>query len=68
VKRVLQKMRPSATSIQALILALVLTVAASQVAGQVGTGRTVIQKGHGTSALRIAAIPVDSHASAVFTS
>jgi hypothetical protein len=43
VKRVLQKMT-SATSIQALILGLVLTVAASRVAGQVGTGRTVIQK------------------------
>jgi hypothetical protein len=43
VKRVLQKMRPLAASIQALILVLVLTVAASQVAGQVGTGQTVIQ-------------------------
>src|ERR1700756_230195 len=44
VGRVLQKMRPSTASIQALIFALVVTEAASQVAGQAGTGQTVIQK------------------------
>jgi len=44
VERVLQKMRPSTASIQALILALVVAGAASQVTGQVGTGQTVIQK------------------------
>src|SRR5437879_13223023 len=37
-------MRPSTASIQALILALAVTGAASHVAGQVGTGQTVIQK------------------------
>src|SRR3989441_6267451 len=37
-------MRPSTASIQALILALVVAGAASQVTGQVGTGQTVIQK------------------------
>src|SRR6266478_2566074 len=37
-------MRPSTATIQALILALVVTGAASHVAGQVGTGQTVIQK------------------------
>jgi len=44
VERVLQKMRPSTASIQALILALVVAGAASQVTGQAGTGQTVIQK------------------------
>jgi cyclase len=44
VKRVLHKMRPSTASIQALILALLVTGTASHVAGQVGTGQTVIQK------------------------
>ena len=44
MERVLQKMRASTARIQALILALVVTGAASQVAGQVGTGQTVIQK------------------------
>src|SRR2546421_2869555 len=37
-------MRPSTASIQALILALVVAGAASQVTGQAGTGQTVIQK------------------------
>src|SRR5207237_9749443 len=37
-------MRPSTASIQALILALVMAGAASQVTGQAGTGQTVIQK------------------------
>src|SRR5437870_45715 len=37
-------MRSSTASIQALILALAVTGAASHVAGQVGTGQTVIQK------------------------
>src|SRR5437016_8609021 len=37
-------MTPSTASIQALILALVVAGAASQVTGQVGTGQTVIQK------------------------
>ena len=44
MERVLQKMRPSTASIQALILALVMAGAASQVTGQAGTGQTVIQK------------------------
>jgi hypothetical protein len=44
VERVLHKMRPSTASIQALILALLLTGTTSHVAGQVGTGQTVIQK------------------------
>ena len=44
MERVLQKMRPSTASIQALILALVVAGAASQVTGQAGTGQTVIQK------------------------
>ena len=44
MERVLQKMRSSTASIQALILALAVTGAASHVAGQVGTGQTVIQK------------------------
>src|SRR5437667_5192649 len=37
-------MRSSTASIQALILALLVTGTASHVAGQVGTGQTVIQK------------------------
>src|SRR2546422_6536095 len=37
-------MRSSTASIQALILALAVTGAASHVAGQAGTGQTVIQK------------------------
>jgi len=44
VEHVLHKMRPSTASIQALILALLVTGTASHVAGQVGTGQTVIQK------------------------
>jgi cyclase len=44
VERVLQKMRHSTALIQALILALLVTGTASHVAGQVGTGQTVIQK------------------------
>ena len=39
-----RKMRPSFISIQALVLALTITVAAMPVAGQVGAGETVIQK------------------------
>src|SRR6266446_4448127 len=44
MEHVCQKMRPSTASIQALILALVVAGAASQVTGQAGTGQTVIQK------------------------
>jgi cyclase len=44
VEHILQKMRPTFVSIQALALALVVTGAASRGAGQVGTGETVIQK------------------------
>ena len=44
MERVLQKMRASTARIQALILALAVTGAASQVTGQAGTGQTVIQK------------------------
>ena len=39
-----RKMRPSFISIQALVLALTITVATMPVAGQVGAGETVIQK------------------------
>src|SRR5439155_5003480 len=44
VERVLQKMRPSTASIQALIWALVVAGAASKVTGQARTGQTVIQQ------------------------
>src|SRR6202140_578187 len=42
-KRILQRTRPALASIQALVLALVVT-AASRVVGQKATGETVIQK------------------------
>ena len=44
MEHVCQKTRPSFANIQALVLAFVVTGAASHVAGQVGTGETVIQK------------------------
>jgi glyoxylase-like metal-dependent hydrolase (beta-lactamase superfamily II) len=44
MKHVFQQIQPSSISIQAVILALVLTGAVSQAAGQAGTGETVTQR------------------------
>jgi len=44
MERVLHNMRPPTAAIQALILALVVTGVASQIAGQVRTDQTVIQQ------------------------
>jgi cyclase len=44
VKYILQKMRTSLLSIQTIVFALVITGAASRGAGQVATGKTVIEK------------------------
>ena len=44
MKHIFQNMRQSLVPVQALVLVLGLTGAASRMAGQVGTGQTVIQK------------------------
>ena len=44
MEHIIRKMRQSFTSIQALVLVLAITGTGSQASGQVGTGKTVIQK------------------------